>query len=236
MQDCQVCGRRFDPLGFQVVVPELGRGFDRVECARGARALVPPGSRMAAAPLVAVVEPIGALGYAGGAATALRPLGAPAATLGLLAAGTAAAVLLWLRVLGTETAGFPLSLAQASPAVGQETVEAYVRPAPDAARASAVRTEQRAPGSATTVLAARRQPGDRSPGRTTGRREGANGRPVATRPTARITRPEPAKTTGKGHVKRGRGHYKHGETDGVHTPGHGQGHGGHGRHGRSKGH
>ena len=64
MQGCQVCGRSFDPLGFQVVVPELGRGFDRIECAQSARTLAGPGSRLAAAPLVAIVEPLPAAPHA----------------------------------------------------------------------------------------------------------------------------------------------------------------------------
>jgi hypothetical protein len=237
MQDCQVCGRSFDPLGFQVVVPELGEGFDRIECAHSARALAAPGTRIAATPLIAVVEPIGAPASAGGAGAALRSIGAPAATLGLLASGTAAAAFLWLRVLGPETAGFPLSFAETPPAAAQETVQAYAQPVPDAARGSVAATprERGAPDSVATLVDARREPTDRSPGGTSSGRENSPGRSGATRPTARTTRPEPAKTTGKDHVKRGLGHYKHGETDGVHAPGHGQGHGGHGNRGHGKG-
>lgn len=240
MQDCDVCGRRFDPLDFQIVVAELGRGFDRIECARSARALASPGTRIAAPPLVAVVEPLGAPAATSGAAAALRPIAAPAATLGLLAAGTAAAALLWLRVLGPETAAFPLGLAETPPAAGQESVQAHVRPVPEAPRDSgaAVPAERRTRDSATAVLAARREPADPSPGRTAAGRQTSPGRSVATRPTTRTTtttRPEPLKTTGKDHVKRGQGHYKHGEAGGNHVPGHGQGQGGHGK-AHGKGH
>jgi hypothetical protein len=41
--NCRVCGRQFDPTGFQILVPGLKLGFDRVECALEASALgVPP--------------------------------------------------------------------------------------------------------------------------------------------------------------------------------------------------
>ena len=108
-------------MGFQVVIPELGRGFDRLECAQSARARAGPGSRIAVAPLATVVEPIAVAAAAPVALTALRPFGAPAATLGLLAAGTAAAAVLWLRVLGTDPAGFPLSRGDA-PQAAEEGV------------------------------------------------------------------------------------------------------------------
>ena len=35
---CRICGREFDPRGFQVVVPGFGMGFDRVDCALEASA------------------------------------------------------------------------------------------------------------------------------------------------------------------------------------------------------
>ena len=126
MQDCQVCGRSFDPLGFQVVVPELGRGFDRIECAQSARTLAGPGSRLAAAPLVAIAKPVPAalMPAAVGSARALVPLGTPAATLGLLTAGTAAAVFLWLNALGTDPSSFTLGRLSAPPAFGHQTIQA----------------------------------------------------------------------------------------------------------------
>jgi hypothetical protein len=265
VQDCQVCGRRFDPLGFQVVVPELGRGFDRVECAQTAKALAPPGSRIATAPLVVVTEPIGGPASRAGPAAALRPLAAPAATLGLLAAGSAAAALLWLNALDTETAAFPLTRAPAPPAVGQETVQAHVQRAEGApgeplVRGPATRPE---PESTETVLTAAQAPAGRPVGALTaaqapaGRPVGAptaptsrpSGRPIATRPTTRttVTARSAKAATGKDHPKRGLGHSKHGESDGVHTAGHGH-HAGpsshtrqsspsrHGPHGHGKGH
>lgn len=44
------CGRGFDPRGFQVVVPGLGLGFDRVDCALEAGAT--------GVPLVATPPPL----------------------------------------------------------------------------------------------------------------------------------------------------------------------------------
>jgi hypothetical protein len=250
VQDCQVCGRRFDPLGFQVVVPELGRGFDRVECAQAAKALAPLGSRIAAAPLVVVAEPIGVPAGARRAAT-LRPVAAPAATLGLLVAGSASAAVLWLHALGTETAAFPLTRAPAPPGVGQETVQAHVQrtqgPAGDTlVRRPATRPE---PESVRRVLTVAQLSAER-PGRAgTARPSRPSGRSVAARPTTgtTVSALSTKKAAGKGHPKRGLGHSKHGESDGVHTPGHGhQGgegsHGNlsspthHGRHGHGKGH
>jgi hypothetical protein len=222
MEDCPVCGRSFDPLAFQVVVPELGRGFDRIECARSAQSLALPGSRTAAAaPLVAIVEPItGALAPASASGPAVRPFGASVATLGLLAAGTAVAVVLWLRVLGADTTSFPFSRTAAPPAFGHETVQAHVQPS-SGADAGAKAPGRPAAEPVAALLAARRQPASPGPASSTDR-------PVLARPAAAptVSRPGPSTpTTGKGHVK-------HGETDGVHSPGHGH----HGKHGNGNGH
>lgn len=239
MQDCQVCGRRFDPLRFQVVVPELARGFDCVECAQSARAHALPATRLVAtAPLVGVVEPIGPAPV-GATAIAFRSLGAPAATLGLLAAGTAAAVLLWLRVLGTDSASFPFTSA-APPAVAQETIETRVEPAPTRSEGpvAGILSERPVPvpvsvtATPITVREPSHEPGARQ------RHSDSRGarHPATVRLAARSRPTAAAKTTGKDHVKRGQGHYKHGETDGVHKPGHGRGHGGHGKgHGKHQG-
>jgi uncharacterized membrane protein YgcG len=121
VQDCHVCGRRFDPLGFQVVVPELGRGFDRVECAQSARALASPGSRIAATPLAAIGRPA-ALAAAAAPVPIFRALSSPAATAGLLTVGTVAAAFLWMRVLGTDSVGFPFQRESAPRAVAGATV------------------------------------------------------------------------------------------------------------------
>lgn len=229
MQDCQVCGRSFDPLGFQVVVPELGRGFDRIECAQSARTLAGPGTRLAATPLVGTVEPLPAalMPAAVGSAPALRPLGAPAATLGLLAAGTTAAVFLWLPVLGADPSSFTLGRLSAPPAFGHQTVQADVEPAPP----STGPAEQKAPDRPAPVTVARfvtsPSPTGFAPTPATdgARKPQPSSPPTLARPA---TRPEPApgqgsgKTTGKGHLKHGKGHFKHGETDGAHSPGHGQ--------------
>jgi len=37
---CEICGKEFDPLLFQIVVPGLPGSFDRVDCALQARDLV----------------------------------------------------------------------------------------------------------------------------------------------------------------------------------------------------
>jgi hypothetical protein len=230
VQDCQVCGRSFDPLGFQVVVPELGRGFDRIECAQSARTLAGPGSRLAATPLVAIVEPVPAalMPAAVGSARALRPLGTPAATLGLLAAGTAAAVFLWLNALGTDPSSFTLGRLSAPPAFGHQTIQAHVEPAPPGTGPA----ERRAPDEAVPVTVVRvvtaPSPTGFAPAPAT---DGADTPQPSSPPT--LARPAtlpprgsgPGKATGKGHAKHGKGHAKHGETDGAHSPGHGQGKG-----------
>jgi hypothetical protein len=230
VQDCQVCGRSFDPLGFQVVVPELGRGFDRIECAQSARTLAGPGSRLAATPLVAIVEPVPAalMPTAVGSARALRPLGTPAATLGLLAAGTAAAVFLWLNALGTDPSSFTLGRLSAPPAFGHQTIQAHVEPAPPGTGPA----ERRAPDEAAPVTVVRfvtaPNPTGFAPAPAT---DGADTPQPSSPPT--LARPAtlpprgsgPGKATGKGHTKHGKGHAKHGETDGAHSPGHGQGKG-----------
>jgi hypothetical protein len=244
VEDCQVCGRRFDPFGFQVVVPELGRGFDRIECARSARALASPGSRIAAAPLAAIVEPIGASGVAGAPVTALRPVGTSMTTLGLLAAGTAAVVFLWVRVLGTDTASFPLIRGATPPAVAGETVEAHVQGAlgengPAEARSPVNRSE---PDPVTRVLV-KRGPTTRPDGATAA---GPGPAQAPTRPDRPVARPSVgAKEKGKKdkHSGKGQGHIKHGDTGGTHSPGHGHANGqGHGKstshgsgHGKSNG-
>jgi hypothetical protein len=133
MQSCQVCGRSFDPLRFQVVVPELGRGFDRIDCARSARTLASPTSRFAGAALVALAAPAAAAtapAAVGTTAPAHRLLGSTAATLGLLAAGAAAAAVLWLRVVGTDTSSYTLGRLTAPPAFGHNRVQAQVEAAP----------------------------------------------------------------------------------------------------------
>jgi hypothetical protein len=229
VQDCQVCGRSFDPLGFQVVVPELGRGFDRIECAQSARTLAGPGSRLAATPLVAIVEPVPAalMPAAVGSARALRPLGTPAATLGLLAAGTAAAVFLWLNALGTDPSSFTLGRLSAPPAFGHQTIQAHAEPAPPGTGP----VERRAPEEAAPVTVVRfvtaPSPTGFAPALAT---DGADtpqpsSPPTLARPATLLPGSGPGKATGKGHAKHGKGHAKHGETDGAHSPGHGQGKG-----------
>jgi hypothetical protein len=224
VQDCQVCGRSFDPLAFQVVVPELGRGFDRIECAQNARMVALPASTVAATPLVAIIEPFAASFVpATAAGPAVRPVGIPLATLGLLAAGTVTAVFLWLRVIGAEPTSFPFSHGLVPPASHRETVQAHVYTVPPRTSTRAIRTptERSAPEATAVLASAGGATSSRSP--TAFRPPVA--RPIAGRPAVQTPGPrveEPAHGSGKGHPKHGKGHYKHGETDGVHSAGHGQ--------------
>jgi hypothetical protein len=221
VQNCQICGRSFDPLGFQVVVPELGRGFDRIDCARSARALAGPGGRIAAVPLVALAAPVAATAAlpATGAAVAApfpRVLGSTAATLGILAAGTAAVVLLWMRVVGTDTTSYTLGRLTAPPAFGHKTVRAQIATAPQAGHA--LGTPATAPVEKLVVLAS---PTLRAAGGAT--RAATQGRAAPAVP-ARAATPlsKPGKATGKGHPKHGKGHQKP-KTHGHQGGGHGQG-------------
>jgi hypothetical protein len=230
VQDCQICGRSFDPLGFQVVVPELGRGFDRIECAQSARRLAGPGTRLAATPLVAIVEPVPAalMPAAVGSAQALRPLGTPAATLGLLAAGTAAAVFVWLTALGTDPSSFTLGRLSAPPAFGHQAIQAHVESAPAGTGPAERKVPDRAAPVTVVRLVTAPSPTDVPPAPATDRAD--KPQPSSPPTLARPTTLPPGgsglgKATGKGHAKHGKGHAKHGEADGAHSPGHGRGKG-----------
>ena len=218
MQSCQVCGRSFDPLGFQVVVPELERGFDRIDCARSARTMARPGSRFAAAPLLALAVPAAPVAFAARSSTAPRLLGSTAATLGLLAAGTAAAALLWVRVVGTDPSSYTLGHIPAPPAFGHDRVQAQVQAAPASpaqAQATTVTVERVVTVPQPTGGLAGLAPSEPLP------------TPTPTSGPDRSSRPpvpasHPAEDTGSGHPKFGLGHLKHGEEDGIHSPGHGK--------------
>lgn len=150
MARCEMCGTEFDPLAFQVVVPELAAGFDRVECARQARQLAPAGAPPAILPLAAIAEPVPPY------ATPALPLALDgerrpalgAAALGLLAAATAASVFLWLRILGADPSSFspPGSLAPSAVEGRAVAAEIVAAPAPQAPPAAA-RPETAAAGS-----------------------------------------------------------------------------------------
>jgi hypothetical protein len=237
VQNCEVCGRRFDPLEFQIVVPELSRGFDSIECANRARSQALPGSRIRAMPLVALVEPIAARAPGGGPGLLGRPLATSAATLGLLAAGTAAAALLWLRVVSPDPTGFPLTNSAAPPAVSAETLRADTRPGPEGAGAGTPAFSKKGTASAATVLAAAGRAGEGAAvGAPTDLGTGHGGETTSTtRPLARPAVSSPstvaARTTDKGLVKHGKGHARPGK-------GHGKGHAKHGKghHTHGKGH
>ena len=218
MQSCQVCGRSFDPLGFQVVVPELERGFDRIDCARSARTMASPGSRFAAAPLLALAVPAAPVAFAARSSKAPRLLGSTAATLGLLAAGTAAAALLWVRVVGTDPSSYTLGHITAPPAFGHDRVQAQVQAAPASpanAEVTTVTVERVVTVPEPTGGLAGLAPSEPLPAPTP-----ASGPDRSSRPPVPASRP--AEDTGSGHPKIGLGHLKHGEEDGIHSPGHGK--------------
>jgi hypothetical protein len=204
VQDCQVCGRSFDPLSFQVVVPELGRGFDRVECARGARALDSRAMSIAAAPLVAIAEPFTAAALPVGAAASsrLRPAPAQLATFGLLAAGAAAAAFLWLRVLGPDTKAFQFSHAAVPPAFAHESVQARVQlSSPHSAARARPAARQPSRRLVTVSPTAFLVSASRAP-------SGSMHRTASFRPVTRLS----PKGHGTGEVRHshGKGHSKHG--------------------------
>jgi hypothetical protein len=134
MARCEICGTEFDPLGFQVVVPELGAAFDRIECARQARQLAPAGTPPAILPLATIAEPVPGYADAGlplAVAGERRPAFGTAA-LGLLAAATAASVFLWLRILGADPSSFSFPGSLAPSAVERRAVAAEIVAAPEA--------------------------------------------------------------------------------------------------------
>jgi hypothetical protein len=133
--DCRVCGRQFEPMGFQVMVPGLQHGFDRVDCALEASALELPGTRdleptPAVVPALAPsVAPLPALAVGALPATttvSARPHFLGGANLALLAAGTAATIYLWLRVFGADAGPFSSLAERASQAFGRTTVAAAI--------------------------------------------------------------------------------------------------------------
>jgi hypothetical protein len=147
--NCRVCGRQFDPTGFQILVPALNLGFDRVECALEASALgLPPQQSTepapdpvrslpapAAVPALAAGPPVAMAGEAD-----LRPQVLAGANLAVLAAGTAATIYLWLRVFGPDL-GPIFTADNAAPAFERSTVAAAIdltpppesRPLPESA-------------------------------------------------------------------------------------------------------
>ena len=141
--DCRVCGRQFDPQGFQVMVPGLPHGFDRVDCALEAHALgVPPAPTVepaAAVVMRALPTPLAAVpAFAAGPVMVRaqndRPQFLVGANLALLAAGTAATIYLWLRVFGADAGPISFPAANASDAFARSTVAAAIdlSPAPEA--------------------------------------------------------------------------------------------------------
>lgn len=139
---CAVCGRDFNPRGFQVVVPGLGRGFDRIECAAeasesglapaaGAAALDPV---LMAAPITAPAPPRAPTAVAPAAlATSAGIVRAPLLSSGnlvLLAALTAGTVFLWLRVFAPGDLSISLPGGSAAPSFERGTVPAVIASPP----------------------------------------------------------------------------------------------------------
>jgi hypothetical protein len=217
MQSCPVCGRSFDPLGFQVVVPELGGGFCRIDCAQNARA-AGPAARLAVAPLAAVPGRRMAAALAPAtAAVAARSLPPAAAPLGLLVAGTAAAIVLWARVLGADPTHFTLGPLSPPPAFGRETVQAEVAPKQGPARSPLAQNGR--PQAATTqgvaFTASAPAPAPTQPAVDPSTPEPPSPSP----PTP--TEPQPQEPTGNGHSGHGNG--RDDDDDDCRGSGHGNG-------------
>jgi hypothetical protein len=141
--DCRICGRQFDPLGYQVVVPGLSHGFDRVDCALEASAVDLPESRRIE-PEPAVVRELPPAfaampAFAGGpmpaaSAQSVRPQFLAGANLALLAVATVATIYLWLRVFGADAGPFSFSTDNASDAYGRTAIAAAIDLTPDRIR------------------------------------------------------------------------------------------------------
>jgi hypothetical protein len=139
--NCRVCGRQFDPTGFQILVPALKLGFDRVECALEASAFgLPPeqSAEPASDPLRSLPTAAAVPALAGGPPVAmagearLRPQVLAGTNLAVLAAATAATIYLWLRVFGPDLGPiFPTD--NAAPAFERSTIAATIdlTPPPD---------------------------------------------------------------------------------------------------------
>jgi hypothetical protein len=132
--NCRVCGRQFDPLGYQVMVPGLPHGFDRVDCALEASALDLPETRVAeptptvvrTLPAAAPLVPALAMGPAPAARTeSVRPQLIAGTNLALLAVGTLATIYLWLRVFGADAGPFSFA-GSAFDAFGRSSVAAAI--------------------------------------------------------------------------------------------------------------
>lgn len=205
--DCPVCGRQFDPLGFQVMVPGLPHGFDSVDCALEASALS-PSEPLAAEPVPAPVRalpapvafvPALALGPSPFVRSeSVRPQLLAGANLALLAAGTAATIYLWLRVFGADAGPLSSLAERASQAFGRTSVaaaidltpETQVLPERDNTSRGAAVVSTAIAGAATSTASDRDRTrgSDRSPGKEPGTRR--PGGPVA-RPTPPAPAPQP---------------------------------------------
>jgi hypothetical protein len=139
---CAICGRDFNPRGFQVVVPGLGRGFDRIECALEASesGLAPAAGAAAvdtaltAAPVTAPATPrapaaLAPAAFATGTGIVRAPL-LSSGNLVLLAALTAGTVFLWLRVFAPGDLSISLPGGSAAPSFERGTVPAVIASTP----------------------------------------------------------------------------------------------------------
>jgi hypothetical protein len=132
---CRICGREFDPRGFQVFVPGLGLGFDRVDCAFEASATgvplvespppLPITARRPASALPAVAT-AGAAALPAAAAASTRPPVLVGANLALLAAGTAATIYLWMRVFSPEATFQLVPAEHAAAAFARSSISAEI--------------------------------------------------------------------------------------------------------------
>ena len=200
--DCRVCGRQFDPLGYQVVVPGLSHGFDRVDCALEASALdlpesrgvepAPPAVRALPTAFTAVPALAGGPMPAVGAAS-LRPQFLAGANLALLAAATIATIYLWLQVFGASAGPFSFDADNASDAFGRTAVAAAIDLTPDGIRVEPEDTIRGVGAPLANLSSAPAASDDRATtasNRSKKRHEGRNGGPVV-RPAQPAPTPEP---------------------------------------------
>jgi hypothetical protein len=136
-----MCGRDFNPRGFQVVVPGLGRGFDRIECAVEASesGLAPAAgtaevdTALMAAPVTASATPRAPAALGPAVATSAGIVRAPLLSSGnlvLLAALTAGTIFLWLRVFAPGDLSISLPGGSAAPSFERGTVPAVIASTP----------------------------------------------------------------------------------------------------------
>lgn len=198
--DCRICGRQFDPLGFQVMVPGLPHGFDRVDCALEASALNPPEPRAVEplpAPVRALPTPVAfvpalAMGPSPFMRSeSVRPQLLAGANLALLAAGTAATIYLWLRVFGADAGPFSSLAERASQAFGRTSVAAAIDLTPETQVLPEQDNTNRGAAAVSTAIAVSVTSGAEGRDRARGSDQSPGKEPRTRRPGGPVARPSP---------------------------------------------